>query len=48
MANASESKDPYSCGSRAVNYPLSTMHCFTGAKDDSPPFQRWVGVKKDN
>ncbi len=55
MANASESKDPYSSANGAVCYPLTTNHRFTSAttsdhylasasdaKDDSPPFQRWV------
>jgi hypothetical protein len=55
MANASESKNPYSSTNTTVCYPLTTNHCFTsastsdhyltsasGAKDGSPPFQRWV------
>ena len=49
MAGASESKDPYSGVNSTVCYAQTTNHRFasaSGAKDDSPRFQRWVGVKK--
>jgi hypothetical protein len=45
MANASESKDPYSSTNGTVCYRLTTNHRLmsaSGAKDDSPPFQPWV------
>src|SRR5664280_1183980 len=51
IANASESKDPYSSTITTVCYPLTTNHRFTtasGAKDDSPRSHPWVACRGNN